>query len=63
LNKRDLWPAISQFEFVNALELNGFSLIFETVATQGTFVVEVLQEMLRSILLGSNLAQPKRIGT
>ncbi len=63
LNKRDLWPAISQFDFVNALELNGFSLIFETVATQGTFVVEVLQEMLRSILLGSNLAQPKKIGT
>lgn len=63
LNKRDLWPAISQFDFVNALELNGSSLIFETVATQGTFVVEVLQDMLRSILLGSNLAQPKRIGT
>lgn len=63
LNKRDLWPAINQFDFVNALELNGSSLIFETIATQGTFVVEVLQEMLRNILLGSNLAQPKKIGT
>jgi signal recognition particle receptor subunit beta len=63
LNKRDLWPAISRFDLVNALELNGSSQIFETIATQGTFTIEILQEILREILLGSNLAQPKKIGT
>ncbi len=62
LNKRDIRPAISQFEFINSLGLNGSSLIFETVATQGLYTLEILQGILRKILLGSNLAQPKRIG-
>lgn len=63
LNKRDIWPAISQFEFINSLGLNGSSLILETIATQGTLTLELLKEILRRILLGSNLAQPKKIGT
>ncbi|MFX1318960.1 MAG: ATP/GTP-binding protein [Promethearchaeota archaeon] len=63
LNKRDIWPVISRFEFMNMLGLNGASQIFETVATQGSFTLEILQGVLRRILLGSNLAQPKRIGT
>jgi signal recognition particle receptor subunit beta len=63
LNKRDIWPAISRFEFINSLGLNGSSQIFETVATQGVFTLEILQGILRKILLGSNLAQPKKIGT
>ncbi|MFW9830163.1 MAG: ATP/GTP-binding protein [Candidatus Thorarchaeota archaeon] len=62
LNKRDILPYISRLEFINALELNGSSIIFETIATQGTFTLELLQEVLRKILLGSNLAQPKQIG-
>jgi len=62
LNKRDISPAISRFEFINNLGLNGTSQIFETVATQGTFTLEILQSILRRILLGSNLAQPKKIG-
>ncbi len=63
LNKRDLWPAISRFDFINELGLNGSSQIFETIAIQGTFSLEIIQEMLRRILLGSNLAQPKKIET
>lgn len=63
LNKRDIWPAINRFEFINALGLNGSSQIFETIAIQGTYTLEILQGILRKILLGSNLAQPKRIGT
>ena len=63
LNKRDIWPMISRFELINALGLNGTSQIFETVATQGSFTIEILQGVLRRILLGSNLAQPKKIGT
>jgi len=63
LNKRDIWPMISRFELINTLGLNGTSQIFETVATQGSFTLEILQGVLRQILLGSNLAQPKRIGT
>lgn len=63
LNKRDILPAISRFEFVNTLGLNGTSLIFETIATQGTFTLDILQGILRKILLGSNFAQPKEIGT
>ena len=63
LNKRDVWPAISRFEFINSLGLNGSSKIFETVATQGLYTLEILQDILRKILLGSNLAQPKQIGT
>ncbi|MFX1490632.1 MAG: ATP/GTP-binding protein [Promethearchaeota archaeon] len=63
LNKRDIWPTVSRFAFINSLRLNGSSIIFETVATQGTFTVEILQEIIRKILLESRLAQPKRIGT
>jgi signal recognition particle receptor subunit beta len=63
LNKRDIWPAINRFEFIKTLGLNGTSRIFETVATHGSFTLEILQEILRKILLGSNLAQPKKIGT
>jgi signal recognition particle receptor subunit beta len=63
LNKRDIWPAISRFEFINTLGLNGSSQIFETIATQGSFTLEILQGILRKILLGPNLAQPKKIGT
>lgn len=63
LNKRDIWPMISRFELINTLGLNGTSQIFETVATQGSFTIEILQGVLRRILLGSNLAQPKKIGT
>ena len=63
LNKRDIWPMISRFELINTLGLNGTSQIFETVATQGSFTIEILQGYLRRILLGSNLAQPKKIGT
>lgn len=63
LNKRDILPAISQLEFINTLGLNGTSLIFETIAIQGTHTLEILKEILRRILLGSNLAQPKKIGT
>ncbi|MFX1577563.1 MAG: ATP/GTP-binding protein [Promethearchaeota archaeon] len=63
LNKRDIWPAISRIDFINTLGLNGTSQIFETVAIQGSFTLEILQTILRKILLGSNLAQPKKIGT
>ncbi|MFW9934480.1 MAG: ATP/GTP-binding protein [Candidatus Thorarchaeota archaeon] len=63
LNKRDIWPAISRIDFVNTLGLNGTSQIFETVAIQGSFTLEILQNILRKILLGSNLVQPKKIGT
>lgn len=63
LNKRDIWPTISRFDFINKLGLNGTSQIFETVAIQGSFTLEILQAILRKILLGSNLAQPKKIGT
>ena len=59
LNKRDIWPMISRFEFIRTLGLNGTSQIFETVATQGSFTLEILQDILRRILLGPNLAQPK----
>ncbi len=62
LNKRDILPAISRFEFITTLGLNGTSLIFETIATQGSFTIEILQGILRQILLGSNFAQPKKIG-
>ncbi len=63
LNKRDIWPTINKTEFENSLNLNGSSLIFETIATQGTFTIEILQTILRKILLGTNMAQPKKIGT
>jgi signal recognition particle receptor subunit beta len=63
LNKRDIWPTISRSDFINTLGLNGSSQIFETVAIQGTYTLEILQGILRKILLGSNLAQPKRIET
>lgn len=62
LNKRDIHPYISRFDFINALGLNGSSQIFETVATQGIRTVKLLQELLRSILLESSFAQPKTIG-
>jgi signal recognition particle receptor subunit beta len=62
LNKRDIYPYISRFDFINALGLNGSSQIFETVATQGIRITELLQELLRNILLESNFAQPKTIG-
>jgi signal recognition particle receptor subunit beta len=62
LNKRDIYPYVSRFDFINALGLNGSSQIIETVATQGIRTVELLQELLRSILLESSLAQPKTIG-
>lgn len=62
LNKRDVYPYVSQVDFTNALGLNGVSQIFETVATQGIRVIEPLQELLRRILLESNFAQPKTIG-
>ncbi len=63
LNKRDILPAISRFELINTLGINGTSSIFETIAIQGTFTLEILQGILRKILLGSKLAQPKKIGT
>ncbi|MFX0169295.1 MAG: ATP/GTP-binding protein [Candidatus Hodarchaeota archaeon] len=62
LNKRDILPLLSRVDFINALGLNGSSEIFETVATQGIRTVNLLQELLRKILLGSQLAQPKTIG-
>jgi len=62
LNKRDIYPRVNRFDFINALDLNGYSHIFETVATQGIHTIDLLQELLRKILLESNLAQPKTIG-
>ena len=62
LNKRDIYPYISRFDFIDALGLNGSSQIIETVAIQGIRTVEPLQELIRSILLESSLAQPKTIG-
>jgi len=62
LNKRDIYPYVSRLDFINALGLNGSSKILETVATQGIRTVELLQELLRAILLESSFTQPKTIG-
>jgi signal recognition particle receptor subunit beta len=62
LNKRDLFPLVSRFDFINALGLNGSSQIIETIAIQGFHTVDLLQELLRQILLESNFVQPKTIG-
>lgn len=62
LNKRDIFPQIPRIQFLTALDLNGACSLYETVATRGTFSLEILQEIIRKILYGINLAQTKKIG-
>jgi signal recognition particle receptor subunit beta len=62
LNKRDITPKIEPRELVAALHLNGGCTLLETIATEGVQTLNVLLEVLRKILLGADLAQPKEIG-
>jgi signal recognition particle receptor subunit beta len=63
LNKRDLTPKIEPPEFLAALHLDGECTLLETIATEGVHTLNALLEVLRKILLGADLAQPKEIGT
>jgi signal recognition particle receptor subunit beta len=63
LNKRDITPKIGLLEFLTALNLDGGCTLLETIATEGVQTLNVLLEVLRKILLGADLAQPKGIGT
>ena len=63
LNKRDIIPRIEPKEFSAALHLDGGCTLLETIATEGVQTLNVLLEVLRKILLGADLAQPKEIGT
>ena len=58
LNKRDIVPRISREAFLEAMDLNGECMLFETIATQGVHTLNVLLEMLRKILSDVNLVQP-----
>ena len=63
LNKRDIAPRIGPLEFLTALHLDDGCTLLETIATEGVQTLNVLLEVLRKILLGADLAQPKQIGT
>jgi len=63
LNKRDITPKIGLLEFLTALNLDGGCTLLETIATEGVQTLNVLLEVLRKILLGADLVQPKGIGT